>query len=472
MTATRSQQLSRAIVGCAAESFGVREIAKAKLCLLDFLGCALESVDLAPSREAVAIASTSRACHIVGSPKSSTAGDAAFANAVMGHGLVREDMHAPSIGHHGVVVWPLLLAASEEDAVSGRRFLVAAIIAYEVGCRLGRMLIDATTASLYRPTGLVAPIGAASGASWMLGLDSDRIASAIALSANTSSGLNQWPDCGGSDMFFHPGFAARNALTAVRLAQSGAFGTPDILEGPSGLFAGFARRPMDGSVQFFPNGECDILNVYHKRAPVCNFAQTSCQVAMRLVEELGEGAAPVSSIRISVPRAAAIYPGCGGVGPFSRPLQAKMSIPYSVAAVFAHRRLSEENYTDLAHPDVVQLVTRTTLEISEPLSAEFPMHQGATVEATLADGRRISLTQRDVISATEADVRERFRAAAEAVLGKRRCEQVEAFIDDLERKQDAGKLAGLCAVQGAAGVAARTARRGALQQIGRPDGLH
>ena len=65
-----------------------------------------------------------------------------------------------------------------------------------------------------------------------------------------------------------------------------------------------------------------------------------------------------------------------------------------------------------------------------------------------------------------------LRAAAEAVLGKRRCEQVEAFIDDLERKQDAGKLAGLCAVQGAAGVAARTARRGALQQIGRPDGLH
>jgi len=27
----------------------------------------------------------------------------------LGHGLVREDMHAGSISHHGVVVWPTLL---------------------------------------------------------------------------------------------------------------------------------------------------------------------------------------------------------------------------------------------------------------------------------------------------------------------------------------------------------------------------
>ena len=33
-------------------------------------------------------------------------GDAAFANAVMGHGLVREDMHSGSISQLGIVVLP------------------------------------------------------------------------------------------------------------------------------------------------------------------------------------------------------------------------------------------------------------------------------------------------------------------------------------------------------------------------------
>ena len=43
----------------------------------------------------------------------------------MGHGLVREDMHAASICHHGVVIWPTLLALSERASLSGATFLAA-----------------------------------------------------------------------------------------------------------------------------------------------------------------------------------------------------------------------------------------------------------------------------------------------------------------------------------------------------------
>ena len=72
-------------------------------------------------------------------------GDAAFANATMGHGLVREDMHAASICHHGVVVWPTLLALSERTSLSGATFLAAAIIGYwSIGLLL-RILRTRTT---------------------------------------------------------------------------------------------------------------------------------------------------------------------------------------------------------------------------------------------------------------------------------------------------------------------------------------
>ena len=89
----------------------------------------------------------------------------------MGHGLVREDMHAASICHHGVVIWPTLLALSERTPLSGATFLAAAIIGYEAGAQIGRALFTADLARLYRPTGLVAPLGAALAGSYALGLD-------------------------------------------------------------------------------------------------------------------------------------------------------------------------------------------------------------------------------------------------------------------------------------------------------------
>ena len=178
-------------------------------------------------------------------------GDAAFANATMGHGLVREDMHAASICHHGVVIWPTLLALSERTPLSGATFLAAAIIGYETGAQIGRALFTADLARLYRPTGLVAPLGAALAGSYALGLTEDAATSAIAIAANTSSGLNEWPRAGGSEMYFHPGFAARNAIAAIELAEAGARASETILEGEAGLFAAFRRQPAPSEIRLF-----------------------------------------------------------------------------------------------------------------------------------------------------------------------------------------------------------------------------
>jgi len=443
-------ELAETIAALDARAFDPAMRAKAKACLLDFLGCAFEATALGPSRQAVAAVFEAPGGHMIGETATATPADAAFINAVKGHGLVREDMHAASVSHHGVVVWPLLLALAETRRIAGPRLLEAAILAYEVGGRLGRLLIDRELSSLFRPTGLVAPIGAAAGGARLLGLDSSQTVSALAVAANTSSGLNQWPASGASDMFFHPGFAARNTVMAVRLAEAGAYGSRDILDGKAGLFAAFARKPMPGAIALFPRGEAEILAVYHKGAPACNFAQTACQAALRMIEMIGPNAAPVSAITIRVPRAAADYPGCDHTGPFERALQAKMSIPFGVAAVLAHGRLAEENYADLADAEVLRLVGVTTLVASDELTARFPAEQGAIVELTLADDRRLSMGLPDVIPATEAEVRQRFRVAAAAVVGQDAADAIEAFVDALDTARDAGRLMQLCAVPAAA----------------------
>src|ERR1700753_4363818 len=116
---------------------------KVSLCLLDFLACALEAHALPWARQAAALATDGAgACTIVGTAKKESSIDAAFANAVAGHGLVREDLHTGSVSHLGVAVVPPLLALTQERRVDGRTFAAAAVIGYEVGARIGPALVN------------------------------------------------------------------------------------------------------------------------------------------------------------------------------------------------------------------------------------------------------------------------------------------------------------------------------------------
>lgn len=424
-------------------SVGARD--KLKVCLLDFLSCAFEARDLPWSRQALAVVPpTAAGANVVATGRVGPVADAAFANAVLGHGLVREDMHAPSIGHHGVVLWPVLLALAQLRPVSGARLLAAAAVGYEVGGRLGRALFTADLARLYRPTGILGPMAGAVAGAHLLDLDEDAAVSALALGANCASGLNQWPHEGASDMYFHPGFAARNAVTSVALAAAGAYGSEEILEGEAGVFAAFRRSGAPGAIRLFPGGQEEILAVYNKPAPACNFAQTACQAALGIAREI-ETADAIASVCVHLPRAAIHYPGCDFAGPFERALQAKMSIQYGVAAALARGALEEENYRRLDDPRVMRLASLIKLKQDEDFTAAFPRAQGAEVVVKLFNGATISRRIRDVIAATEGEIRHRFRDVVGGLLGDRRAEDIEAAIDGLEDDADAGRIAALCA---------------------------
>lgn len=438
-----ARQMARTALAVDLDDFGPEVIAKAKLCLLDFLSCAFEAGQHPWSRQALAIASPNGDATIIGHSHLSSAADAAFANAVMGHGLVREDMHAASIAHHGVVIWPALLALSEQAPLQGRKLLAAAIIGYETGARIGRALLTSDLARLYRPTGLVAPLGAALAGSFATGLSENQATSAIAIAANTSSGLNEWPHAGSSDMYFHPGFAAGNAIKAIGLAAAGAFGSETIIEGEAGLFAAFGRRPAPDAIALFPNSACEIMAVYNKPVPACNFAQTAAQAALRVSHELAD-AAEVDRIVIRAPAAAVRYPGCDSKGPFGNALQAKMSIPFSVAATLARGEIEEENYAGLDDDGILRLVAATVLEADASFTAAFPGRQGAEVTVHLRQGRTIRHALPDVIAATPADIRARFRAATARVLGGERAQKLERLIDDCEHLGNAGEIATQC----------------------------
>ena len=419
-------------------------VEKLRTCLFDLIGCAFEARQLPWSRQSIGLAQSvdGAGANIFGQTGRYTYGDAAFANGVMGHGLVREDMHSGSISHLGVVVLPVLLALAQDRRFSGAQFIAAAAVGYEVGGQIGRAVVDAAVARIHRPTGICGPLAGAAAGAHLLGLAPAQITSALALGANTTLGFNQWAHTGGSEMYFQVGFAARNAVSAARLAEAGAFASPSALDGEAGLFASLGKLGAEERVVLFASLP-EILSVYHKPVPACNFAQTPCQAALRIAAESAPAVDRIVAIEVLVPKAGKAYPGCDSSGPFDHVLQAKMSIQYNVAAALLTGRVDEANFELLRDARLHRLIGLTSLIIDEDMTQAYPAEQGAEVRVRESDGTTHRVRLADVVNASPEAVRLRFMAALEQGLGVERAGTVAAFIDRLEHAEDVGQLAAL-----------------------------
>ena len=345
-----ARRMAKAIVADAAGEIGAVVGAKLKACVLDFLACAFEASPLPWARNAAALAAKGGGpCAIIGTDIAAPAGDAAFANSVAGHGLVREDMHTGSVSHLGIVVLPPLVALAQQRRMIGRDFAAAAVVGYEVGGRIGRALVTPEFARTFRPTGFTGPLASAAACSCALGLNESQTASALSLAANMVGGQNQWPETGADEMFFEAGLAARNGLDGRSTRRAGAYGSEKALDGEAGLFTAYRPDHAAPDVRLF-DGEPEILSVFFKPAPVCNFAQTPCLAAVALANKERFDPEAIVSVAVSVSRAAKAYPGCDHTGPFARVLQAKMSIQFAVASALLRGAVDETSYKRLDDP--------------------------------------------------------------------------------------------------------------------------
>ncbi len=249
-------------------------------------------------------------------------------------------------------------------------------------------------------------------------------------------------------MFFHVGFAARNAVLAAQLARAGARCSETSLDGEAGLFRALRCQDRAGMVKPFDSGY-EILAVFHKAAPACNYAQTAAQAALALSGELrqrGLDTSGIESIRVRSTSAAIAYPGCNHAGPFLKTLQAKMSIHYCVAATLCRGEIAEANYRLLDHPEINRLAGLTMLELDSEFTASYPAMQGSEVILKVHDGSTLTRRLPDLIPATPSDIRARFLRAAEPVFGREQTHLLEAAIDHLEFEPQAAKLAELASL--------------------------
>src|SRR3981081_266887 len=114
-------------------------IEKAKHHILDTFAAMISGSELAPGRAAISFARNyggARVATVVASDVQCGPIEAALANGVLAHADETDDSHAPSRSHPGGSVVPAALAAREQFGISGKHFLRAVTLGYDVGPRV------------------------------------------------------------------------------------------------------------------------------------------------------------------------------------------------------------------------------------------------------------------------------------------------------------------------------------------------
>src|SRR5437016_11915310 len=107
--------------------------------ILDTLAAMISGSELRPGQAAlryVRARGSKGAATVAGSSLTAGPVDAALANGVLAHADETDDSHGPSRSHPGCAVVPGALAAGEQFGISGKHFLRAVTLGYDVGTRV------------------------------------------------------------------------------------------------------------------------------------------------------------------------------------------------------------------------------------------------------------------------------------------------------------------------------------------------
>ena len=336
---------------------------------------------------------------------------------------------------------PGLLAVAEAAGLSGRDFILAAFISYEVQCRFTDT-VPFNALGWDQP--LVGSQAAALAAGRIMGLNFEQLAHALSLAAvphmptyQTRSGeLSMWKGCAGPN-------GARHGIFAARLAKEGMTGPYNAYEGIFGLW----KQGLGKAGEFsLPSGTLAAplgLNQSNiKRYPVRDSCQLPIDTALLLRERLA--GRPVKSLQVDTYKSAWV----GAVedpelwAPKTRET-ADHSMPFSIAAALADGNVDSDTFEDgrFLGADVLALIGKMKVDVLPEFSRQTPGLRNCRITAVLESGESVvahhTLSQAEIEKETPDEViNAKFQSLTRRVLppdARALLMREIGRLDDLER---------------------------------------
>lgn len=439
-----TRQLVESVRGLRFETLPAEVAAKARHCLLDWLGVALAGAR-EPLVDILAAHAAEEGGHgqatLLGRGERVTASQAALVNGAASHALDFDDVHIVMSGHPSVPILPALLALAEWQRRHGRDFLAAFVAGFETECRVGAIVGPGHYAVGFHATATLGSFGSAAACAHLLDLDESLWRHTLGIAGTQAAGLKSM--FGTMCKPFHAGRAAVNGLSAALLARRGFTSNPDVVETPQGFAATQTTTFAPERATALDTGGFAISDVLFKYHAACFGTHPTIEGALRLRETHHLAPADVERITLRVPPAALTM--CNIPEPTTA-LEGKFSLRFTAALALATGDASEQAFTDarVREPQLTSLRDRVEVQADDAVPG------GRTdVAIRLWDGRVIE--ESVDVNVPEHDVERewarltaKFRSLADPVVGAPRAAEIIAAVAAASELEDMGELAALC----------------------------
>ena len=367
---------------------------------------------------------------------------AALINGAAGTFLELDEGNQFARGHPAIHVLPAALAVAEDGKMSGRDLILALVLGYEIGSRIG---IAARIRMSMHPHGTWGATGAAVAVGKLMGYGPDdfrrliNISSSLALATSRKTMLE-----GGTVRNIYSGVGNHMGILAHQLAASGFTGEAD---GLGTVYGSVISETFDREAMTLELGErWEIARNYFKRHACCRYNHSTLDALEKIAATLPEGRIPVAEVdRVDV-HTYSLAAQLSDQNPQNM-LAAKFSIPFAVATYLIHCATDIDCFRPdkAADPSILELARRVTVTEDPALTAMMPDKRPSRVTVFMTDGRVLTaetfVNRGDFEDPYSADdLRDKYMSLGVPVWGGEAAEQVFDRAHRLESLDDVNLL--------------------------------
>ncbi|KAI9735751.1 MAG: cinnamoyl-Coa reductase [Claussenomyces sp. TS43310] len=450
-------------------------LTRAKYLILDGIACALVGARVPWSERYVQVTmgfEPKGVCSVIGYDKKLGPVAASMMNAAFIQATELDDYHSEAPLHAASIAIPAIFAAAESlkqsadgsanPPISGLQALLAAIVCFETGPRIGKAVHGADLLVQGWHCGAIygAPAGALAAAK-VFNLSADAMEDAVGIACTQACGLMS-AQYGGMIKRVQHGFAARNGLLGALLARGGYEGIKKVLERPYGGFLTMFTKGNGKKVQYKEyEVVSDLGEFWHtyalriKMYACCGLAHGAIEAIENLQRDHASlfelsNLKNITSVHVELSHSS--YAHCGWA-PHERPATStggQMSAPYILATQFVDRQCLLAQFSDangnLDRPEVWDLVGKVTCSHNEEFD-KLDQTSGGHVVVEFADGTTVAeavAKPRGVASPIpNAKILDKYRVLAGSVMDEARVRSIEDIILNLETVDDIDGLIAL-----------------------------
>jgi 2-methylcitrate dehydratase PrpD len=360
---------------------------EAKRAILNYLGCALGGSTEPALDTAIRVLgpySGPTNAAVLGRRERFDTLNAALMNGIGSHVHEYDDTLPKNYIHASVPVGSALFAWAAANDVSGRDFVHAFVLGFEVESRIGNAVYPAHYEAGWHITSTTGVFGAAAAVGKLLGLSSQQMVWAFGLAATQAAGNREM--FGSMAKSFQPGRAAQNGITAALLAQADFSAGERALEGPRGFAAVTAAHYDLAKIETNLGQSYELADNAYKPYACGLVVHPTIDGASQLRARHALAPAKIRAVHVRV--APLVLDLCNQRDLDHRALKSKYSIYHAAAIGLVRGKggLKEFTAEAVADPDIRRVRERVTAVADERVGEDQ-----AAIEVEMDDGTRYEL---------------------------------------------------------------------------------